>query len=159
MKSVVVYVSRQGCCEKSAVMLLRRLGEQATMVDLDTNKGLDLAPYDTVIIGGPIYYGRMEGLVRRFCRQHLETLLQKRLGLFICCMESGERALDELQEAFPPELLSHATATGYFGGEIALERLNFVERFMVRSIAKVDHNISTLSEERIARFLEQLQAR
>jgi menaquinone-dependent protoporphyrinogen oxidase len=157
MKTLIVYVSKQGCCEKSATMLLHGLGNEATMVELDADTRLDLKPYDTVIIGGPIYYGRLEGRVRRFCRRHMEALLQKRLGLFICCLETGEQADEELHEAFPPELLSHAVASGFFGGEIALERLNFVDRFMVRSIAKVEHNISTLSEERIMHFLEQLR--
>lgn len=159
MKTLIVYASRQGCCEKSAAMLSRRLGDDASLVALGADTRIDLAPYDMVIVGGPIYYGRLEGRVRRFCRQHLDGLLQKRLGLFICCMESGEQAAEELREAFPHELLVHATASGFFGGEIALERLNFVERFMVRSIAKVEHNISTLSEERIARFVAQLQDR
>lgn len=159
MKAVIVYASGQGCSDKSATLLVSGLGNAASMVNLEADSRLDLSPYDTVIIGGPVHYGSLDGRVRRFCRQHLEELLHKRIGLFICCMEGGERADEELQEAFPPELLAHASATGIFGGESVPERLNFVDRFMVRSMAKVEHNISTLSEERIARFIQHLQAR
>lgn len=157
MKTVVVYAGSQRCCEKSAAMLVSGLGGDATLVSLDEETRLDLSPYDTVIIGGPVYFGRLDGRVRRFCRQHQEVLLLKRLGLYVCCVESGELTDEEVHELFPPDLHAHAEVVSFFGGEMALERLNFVQRFMVRSIAKVDHNISALSEERIGHFLGQLQ--
>ena len=156
MKTLVVYASRQGCSERSARLICRALGEGCEVVDLE--RGDDILPdaYDTVVVGGPIYYGRMAPRVKAFCEAHREMLLQRRLGLYICCMHSGEVAQQELRAAFAPELLAHATARGIFGGELHLERVSFIERFMVRAVVRSEYSINTFSEERVARFVRQL---
>jgi menaquinone-dependent protoporphyrinogen oxidase len=156
MKTLVVYVSRQGCSEKSARLIQRALGAGCDIADLESEREIALDGYDTVVIGGPIYFGRLHAAVQTFCQLHYEALLQRRLGLYICCMQSGELARQELRGAFPPELLAHAAATGIFGGEIHMERINFIERFIVRAVVRSEYSITTFSEERVAHFVRQL---
>lgn len=156
MKTLVAFASRQGCSEKSARLIQRMLGSECDIVDLDIESDIDLSPYEAVVIGGPIYFGRMRASVRNFCESNLQALLTRRIGLYICCMQCGELALQELREAYPPELLEHATASGIFGGEIHMERISFVERFIVRAVVRTEYNVTTFSEERVTRFLKQL---
>lgn len=158
MKTLVVYVSRQGCSEKSARLIQRALGSGCDVVDLEEYSEVSPLEYDTVVIGGPIYFGRMHAAVQAFCQRHLDTLLQRRLGLYICCMHSGESARQQLRQAFPPELLAHAAASGIFGGEIHMERINFIERFIVRAVVRSEYSITTFSQERVAHFVRQLLA-
>ena len=42
----------------------------------------------------------------------------------MCCMEEGEKATNQFNEAFPDELIQHASATGIFGGEFNFEKMN-----------------------------------
>lgn len=156
MKTLVAFASRQGCSEKSARLIQRVLGPECDRVDLDVVSDVALEDYATVVVGGPIYYGKMHASVRAFCEANLEALLQRRIGLYICCMQAGETALRELREAFPPSLLAHAAATGIFGGEIHMERINFIERFIVRAVVRTEYSLSTFSQERVARFVQQL---
>ncbi len=158
MKTLVAFASRQGCSEKSARLIQRMLGGDCDIVDLDIESDIDLSTYDTVVIGGPIYYGRMRASVRYFCERYFPELLKRRIGLYICCMQRGEVALQELREAYPPELLAHASASGIFGGEIHMERISFVERFIVRSVVRTEYSVTTFSEERVARFVRDLFA-
>lgn len=158
MKTLVAFASRQGCSEKSARLIQRMLGSECDIVDLDIESDINFSPYETVVIGGPIYYGRMRASVRYFCESNLPALLTRRIGLYICCMQSGEVALQELRNAYPAELLAHAAASGIFGGEIHMERISFVERFIVRAVVRTDYSITTFSEERVMRFLKQLFA-
>lgn len=158
MKTLVAFASRQGCSEKSARLIQRVLGSDCDIVDLDIESDVDLAPYETVIVGGPIYYGRLRASVRFFCERYLSELLKRRIGLYICCMQRGEVALQELRDAYPPELLARASATGIFGGEIHMERISFIERFIVRSVARTEYSVTTFSEERVARFVRDLFA-
>jgi menaquinone-dependent protoporphyrinogen oxidase len=159
MKTLVAFASRQGCSEKSARLIQRMLGADCDIVDLDIESDIDLAPYETVIVGGPIYFGKLRGTVRYFCERNLQALLERRIGLYICCMQSGEIALQELREAFPSALLAHASATGIFGGEIQMERINFIERFIVRAVVRTEYRLSSFSQERVSQFLNQLFAR
>lgn len=158
MKTLVVYVSRQGCSEKSATLIQRALGDDCDIVDLEQRSDVSPGDYDIVVIGGPIYYGRMHSAVSAFCQRHLATLLQRRVGLYICCMQGGETAQQELREAFPPELFEHAAARSIFGGEIHMERINFIERFIVRAVVRSEYSVTTFSQERVARFVRQLLA-
>lgn len=156
MKTLVAFASRQGCSEKSARLIQRILGSDCDIIDLDIESDVDLTPYDTVVIGGPIYYGRMRASVRYFCEVNLQALLTRRIGLYICCMQSGEVARQELRESFPPELLAHTSASGIFGGEIHMERINFVERFIVRAVVRTEYSVTTFSEERVMTFVKRL---
>lgn len=158
MKIVVAYASAQGCPGKSVALIRRLLDDNCDTFNLDSGADIDLDGYETVIIGGPIRFGRMTASVQRFCQNHLAALLQRRVGLFICSMQGGGAALQELQQAFPAELLAHAGATGIFGGEIHLERISFIERFIVRAVVRTEYNVTTFSEERVSRFLRQLLA-
>lgn len=159
MRTLVIFVSRQGCSERSARLIRRMLGDDCDIANLESLSGLDLGSYDTVVLGGPIYFGRMHRAVRDFCKRYREQLLTRRLGLYICCMQQGEAAAQEFRDAFPPELLAHASAHGIFGGEIHMERISFVQRFVVRTVLHSEYNVTTFSEERVARFVRQLMSK
>lgn len=158
MKALVAFASRQGCSEKSAHRIRQVLEGECDLLDLDAEGGVDLSPYDMVVIGGPVYYGRMRASVRQFCQTHLQVLLARRVGLYICCMESGAAAREELRRAFPAQLLEHAAACGIFGGELHPERLPFVERFVVRAMVRSACSIKSYTEERVDRFVRDLLA-
>ena len=96
MRTLVIFVSRQGCSERSARLIRRMLGDDCDIANLESLSGLDLGSYDTVVLGGPIYFGRMHRAVRDFCKRYREQLLTRRLGLYICCMQQGEAAAQEL---------------------------------------------------------------
>jgi menaquinone-dependent protoporphyrinogen oxidase len=73
-------------------------------------------------------------------------------------MEEGEKATKQLEEAFPVELLKHASATGIFGGEFNFEKMNFIERAAIRKIAGVDKSVSKIKQEELDRFLALMAA-
>lgn len=158
MQTLIAYMSRHGCAKKSAHALRQRL---PGIVDLHNIKSIsqpNLALYDLIIIGGSIHAGKIQHQVRQFCEDHLEVLLQKKLALFLCCMETGEKAQEQLQSAFPEILRHHAINVDIFGGEFNFAKMNFIERYFVRKIARVDKNVSTLSEEKINAFARKLTA-
>ena len=47
-------------------------------------KQLDVNVYDTIIIGGSVYVGKVSKTLRAFCESNLDTLLEKRVGVFLC---------------------------------------------------------------------------
>ena len=71
-------------------------------------------------------------------------------------MFEGEKAENQFNESFPEELIKHVSATGIFGGEFNFEKMNFIERAMLRKIAKVDKSVSKISEENIAKFVSRI---
>ncbi len=156
MSTLIAYGTKYGFTKKCAEMLAEKLGEKADICDLSSNRP-DLAQYDKVIIGGSIYAGRIRKSAVRFCTENLNTLKSKKIGLFICGMADGENARKQLESSFPKELLSVAVAKESFGGEYDFNKMNFLERFIIRMISGSGKNQSRVMEDNIARFAEQMK--
>jgi len=135
MRTLILYATTHGCTEKCALDLKSRLPGTVTTSDLKEGKP-DLAQYDTVIIGGSIHAGNMQKRLKKFCSGHVQELRAKKLGLFICCMEEGEKAQKQFRDAYPKELIDHATATGFFGGAFSFEKMNPIKRAIIKRSPK-----------------------
>ncbi|NPV43889.1 MAG: flavodoxin [Firmicutes bacterium] len=161
MNTLIAYASRYGCTEKCATILSEKLTGKVDLCNLKRVKDVDLSQYDKVIIGGPVYIGKIQKKVKEFCLKNLSVLKEKKIGLFICGMESGDRAEAQLNACFPQELLFHAAAREFFGGEFKFKKMNPMERFMIRMVSRMDESrsvldtnkdVSNISEENINRF-------
>jgi menaquinone-dependent protoporphyrinogen oxidase len=156
MSTLIVYITTHGCTEKAAQMLKEQLKDDVTIVNLKKSSRPDLSSFDTIIIGGSIHAGRIQGRVKRFCQAHLDTLKQKRLGLFLCCMEEGDTAQKQFDEAFPAELRTHAAVTGLFGGEFDFDKMSFFYRAIIKKMAGTTENVSKIKKDNIHQFAAKL---
>ncbi|HQL70091.1 MAG: flavodoxin domain-containing protein [Bacteroidales bacterium] len=158
MNTIIVYVSHHGTTEKAAKMLQQELGSGVEVVNLRENKKPDLALYDTVIVGGSIHAGSIQGRVKKFCLSNHDILLQKRTGYFICCMERSEKQTQQLEAAYPETLRAKATALGMFGGEFIFDRMNFLEKAIIKKISGLDKSVSDINEAAIKEFAQKIKA-
>ena len=134
MKTLVLYGGKHGCTAKCAHLVRDKLGE-ADIVDLCQSSSVPLDGYDTVVIGSSVYAGQINKDVERFCTANLAILLEKQIGLFVCC-GLPEKAIQQLETGFPKELVQVARAKGYFGYELDIAKLSFFERMLVRILGK-----------------------
>ena len=137
MKTLIVYTSKYGCTADCADYLKGKLSGDVTLADIGkSNKYLPgLDEYDSIIIGGSIYAGRVSKKLRMFCNDNLEVLSNKKLGIFLCCASIDESD-NYLSSNFPPELLSAAKVKKAFGGEIRLDGMSFFDKMIVKAIKK-----------------------
>jgi len=156
MHTLIIYVTRYGCTEYCSEVLARQLGREVKTVNLKKNRLPDLGGFDTIIVGGSIHAGRIQGIIKRFCRNYHDCLMQKRLGLFLCCMEEGDRANEQFAQAFPEDLRNHAVVRGLFGGVIDFQKMNWLEKAIMKKIAKTDQNIMKIRESEIGRFAQSI---
>ena len=156
MSKLIVYVSKHGSTEKCAVKLMKKLKGQIDLIDLKSKAKVNFDKYDTVIVGGSIHAGKIQKRIKDFCGKHADQLMNKKLGLYICCMEEGDTAQKLFNDAFPESLRNHATATGLFGGEFNFERMNAIERAIIKKIAKTDKSVSKIDEKAIEAFVKEL---
>lgn len=159
MSTVIIYSTKHGCVEKCTQRLEDLLSNEVIRHNLKETPAVDLSQYETVIIGGSIYMGQIQKDLKQFCLDNLEVLKTKRLGLFICCMYEGEIAQKQLAEAFPRELIQAAAATAVFGGEFSFDKLGFLEKLIVKKVAKVDHSVTSLSEDHISSFADKMESK
>lgn len=155
--TLIVYKSRYGTTAQCANELFHLLNGKVDMCNLSDRKHLpDLSNYDTVVIGGSIHYGKIQKEIVDFYTQQIQTLRDKRLGLFINCLYSGEKAIRQLDTAFPHTLFPQVVVRDFFGGELPFDKMNFWERLVTKSVIQGEKMEVKLSKKKIKHFAERL---
>jgi menaquinone-dependent protoporphyrinogen oxidase len=58
-----------------------------------------------------------------------------------------------MKTAIPQALYQHALSTCFAGGELRFEKMNFVERAIIKRIAKADKSVSQIREDEIDKLV------
>lgn len=151
--TLIVFASNHGSVERCARELFRLMDGKVDLCNLNCRESIpDLNVYDSFIIGGSIHYGKIQKIIAGFCKNNQALLANKRLGLFVNCLYSGEKAQQQLDNAFPESLARHALIRDYFGGELDVEKMNFWENLITRQIVLSEQLVVQLDKEKITRF-------
>ena len=70
MKTIIVYASKHGCVEKCAQLLTAKIAGAVQLCNLTGEKNVQIADFDTVIIGGSIHAGRIQKEIAVFCERN-----------------------------------------------------------------------------------------
>jgi menaquinone-dependent protoporphyrinogen oxidase len=155
MKTLIVYTSKHGTTKKVAEMISQKIEGKPMVIDLKERKKVELNDYDQIIIGGSIHAGMLQKRVRQFCEKNMSILLQKRIGLFLSCMDEA-KAQEQLDRAFPEELRKHAVSCKATGGEFRMDKMNFIERAIVKKVAGVTESVDNVKQEQIEEFVYEI---
>ena len=157
MKTLIIYTTSHGCTGKAVKELSQKLSGEVNAIDIKYQQSPCLDEYDRVIIGGSIHAGQIQKRIREFCNSNLNELRSKEIGLFICCMYEPEIAREEIQNAFSEELHQMAKTEAIFGGEFNFGKMNFIEKLLVRKIAKVNESVSKIDYHSIEQFANRME--
>jgi len=145
MRTLIAYRTKYGTTAACARELAQKIGGEVTVVDLADAHAPDVAAYDVVLIGGSIHAGKIQRQVGSFCEKNRPALLARKVGVFLCCLFTGEEAAIQMQSAFPDWLLAHAFARAFPGGEIRYGGLTLIDRLLVRSLPHPPGDVSRLN--------------
>jgi menaquinone-dependent protoporphyrinogen oxidase len=156
MKTAIIYATSHGTTEKVAKQIQIQLGGNTQLINLKEENTIDLSQYDQVVIGGSIHAGQMQGRVKKFCKQNMVDLLQKRLALYMVGMNEPDFET-EFNNAYPELLRKHAIASKCVGGEFLFEKMNFLEKLIVKKVSGISQNISKIDETKIMELVNELK--
>lgn len=153
---MIIYMSNHGCTESVSSELAEKLNGEVTLANLKEDKNPNFENYDHIIIGGSIHAGQIQQRLYEFCETNLEKLGRKEVGLFICCMYEGDQAHKQLNEAFPEKLHQYSKAEAILGGEFDFEKMKFLEKMIVKKLAKVDASVNNIDHQAIDKFAKRM---
>ena len=84
-------------------------------------------------------------------------LLKKRIALFLVCMLKDEKREEQFNNTFPSELRKISVANGLLGGEFNFDRMNFLEKVIIKRIACKSSNVSEIDYEVIDVLINKLK--
>lgn len=154
MKTAIIYATTHGTTEKVAQQIEKQL-DNAHLYNLKQTKKIDLSQFNQVVIGGSIHAGQIQSRVKNFCKQNMVDLLQKRVALYLCGMNEPDYET-EMNNAYPELLRKHAITSKVVGGEFLFDRMNFVERFLVRKISGVSQTVSKIDDNKVSELVYEL---
>jgi menaquinone-dependent protoporphyrinogen oxidase len=151
-KTIMIYATKHGSVENAVAILKEKMPGEILLVNIMGEVPPSLADYENVIIGGSIYVGKIQKKLEKYVENHLDELLKKKVGLFICAAQEEKVREKELEDAFPRELYQHACCKEVFGYEIHYEDMNFIEKKIVSKILGHKESYSELSGEKMDHF-------
>ncbi len=138
---LVAYTSRKGSTAEIALAVAKELektGAAVTVSDMTTVSSLE--GYNAVVIGAPVYTGKVARDVAIFARRHRDTLSRVPVAGFVTGIapvypKTGDISVftGQLAEALTP---AKPVAVIMFSGNLDVKRLSFIERGMT-SLLKV----------------------
>ncbi len=154
MKKCIIYVSKHGSTETTAKMLKEKLDDDCDLINLNEIKKIDLSDYDTIVLGAPMYLGKLHKKMKKCIENDLDELLKKHIGLFIMGADT-EKPEENIQKAYPQKLHDHAFSREYFGYAMILENMNFLEKAAMKAL-KIKESKTEIKEEAIQRMADKV---
>ncbi|MCP1714980.1 menaquinone-dependent protoporphyrinogen oxidase [Methanocalculus alkaliphilus] len=137
MRVLIAYATHAGSTAEIATFIASELKNHGISAEVkEIREVIDPGEYDRLIIGGPIYVGRMKE-VEEFCKQHQATIKGRLIGAFTVGMAFTG---DEVKQAEARQVLDTAIAPfspgrlGYFAGKTDPSRLSFFERTALKVV-------------------------
>lgn len=133
MKTCIIYASTYGSTELCA----KKLGDflQANPVSIHQVSNILLDDYDCIILGSSIYVGQINKTLKTWISKHEQTLLSKKLGLFLCCGFDDQKSM-YFTHNFSTTLLEHATVFESFGGMMDESKMKWIHRMITKMVEK-----------------------
>lgn len=141
MKTLIVYGTRYGATagtSEEIAKVLQAEGFDVEVVNAKKEKIKDISPYDLIIVGSGMQMGKWTGEAEDFLNRFQKEFAQKNLAIFASTMKSvpeREGKQDELEKARKIDLEDKVAkydlqpiATGFFGGVLDFNKMNFILR-------------------------------
>ncbi len=159
MKTLIAFTTKYGSVEKTANLLKNLLNDHVTVKNLKDEKIKTLELYDTVILGGSIYRGKVQSELTDFINSNMSLLMNKRIGIFVNAGESDPVKKDkQFENAFPEKIFSHAFSRHIFGDEIDFKKLTLIEKTMLYLIKKTKESYSNIDINEINKMANEINS-
>lgn len=155
MKTLILYATKHGAAKEIAGRIAKRIPD-SMVCGLKSSGVPPVAQFDCVILGSSIYAGAIHKEAKTFMTQNTDTLLAKRLGLFLSGMDAS-RETEFFETNFSPEILQAATVKSFLGGVFDPEKAGFMERLIMKVVAKQSAYTNTILDDKIRQFTEAMK--
>lgn len=151
MKNLIIYCSKYGATSKVAKKIATLI-KNFDMSSLEKFEQ-DLDDYDTIYLGCPIYYGRLNKSFKKFINSNKETLLRKDVRFFILGIDD-KNFNQTVSNNIDQELLDHSSVV-WVGGSYEYEKMSFFDRFITKRVARFDTSVDLIDDEKIKELIKK----
>lgn len=135
MKTLIIFASKNGATEKAAHQIANKMTHDTKVINVKKMTPQLLAEYDNIVLGTSIYIGKIRREMDKFVNLNQANLQTKPLSIFLIC---GMKDQAVFESNFPDKLIEHAEFTGFLGHEYRLEKMNPIEKWIIKRAVDAD---------------------
>ncbi|WP_373777244.1 menaquinone-dependent protoporphyrinogen IX dehydrogenase [Glaesserella sp.] len=155
MKTLILYLTRDGQTQKIAEKLAQDLTGEAEVLSLRENIEISvekLAEYDLIVIGASIRYGHFDPCLEPFITKHYPLLNQKKSAFFSVNLTARKSNRNTPEtNVYTRKLLARIqwqpTLVEVIAGALLYPRYKWFDRVMIRFIMKITGGETDTSKE------------
>ena len=142
----MLYDGRHGFTEKCLGLLAGELSGELDLWPVRHRRGTpDWKTYQSVVFGGPVYFGKWSPPLVRFLSKNAVPLRDKSsVAAFVVSLSPRSAALKYFEQSIPPTLWGKPELVACFGGAIIWKSLSWWERLIVKLFRGVETDMSNL---------------
>lgn len=144
MKIAIIYSTKHGFTEKCSKLLSEGLSCESDILNIKNEKNINISEYQLVVLGSSVYAGRINKNLSDFINRNKDILNEKSICLFTCNMHKGQEALEQIEKVFPEFLVEKSIYKASFGGNFDFSKMNFLEKNIIKKIAKTDKSVENI---------------
>jgi menaquinone-dependent protoporphyrinogen oxidase len=150
MKTLILYKSKKGMTKKLAELVSQEL-KSAALYNLNDFNG-ELNDYEKIIIGSPVYIGKIDKQIKKFIDLNFPSLKTKSTRFFLCGMN-----YDNTQDVVGLNFSAEQAKTfkiDYIGGAYNFEKLNFLQKFIIKKVSGETESREVVLQERLLQLIK-----
>ncbi|HUW55113.1 MAG TPA: flavodoxin domain-containing protein [Planctomycetota bacterium] len=134
---LIAYATKHGSTEGIARAIGKAFTEEGAQADVKpVGEAGEPGGYRAVVLGSPLYAGKVLGGIRRFAEEHAEELRSMPTALFFVCLtmaQPSERAVQKVVKQTKPLVeLVRPRDVGLFAGALDYADLGFFNRLLMK---------------------------
>lgn len=149
MKTLLVYHTKHGFTLEVAKKLCESINDCEIKNIKDVN---DILQYDNIIIGTPVYMGMVSKKIKSFINKNEDLLIKRNLKIFLTGMATIDEMPKIINNNFSEKQIKEFKKITYLGGKFDFSKMNFLEKFIVKKVAKVDETKEQLYKKILSDF-------
>ncbi|ELX8381197.1 menaquinone-dependent protoporphyrinogen IX dehydrogenase [Providencia vermicola] len=172
MSYLLLHSSTDGQTKKIVLKIaeqLRSLGHQCDIRDLNTEKNINIASYEKVLVGASIRYGHFNKSLVRFVNMHQQQLNAMKTAFFGVNLTARKEGKDTPEtnaytRKFLEKSLWKPTLKSVFAGALRYPKYGWFDKTMIRFIMKMtdgptDPNteIEYTDWEKVSQFTQEFE--
>ncbi len=131
MKILIIYASKNGVAKKAAEKLSSELSATNEIALYDIH---DAPPspegFDVVILGGSIRMTKLNKALKKYLKEHLETISAMPSAFFFCC--GIIRDVDDYKATELPSKIKFSLGIECFGGELKPDKVHGFDKLFTK---------------------------
>lgn len=131
---VILYKTKHGSTRKIGSVINQYIND-CLLMNIDDADDLTLQKADVIIIGTPVYYGKIDPDIVNFIKSHQELLISRKYCLFVVGILQTE-FMTYVTHAFDYQILKYMKVIAGLGGALYYPDLSIPEKMVLQVMNK-----------------------